>query len=109
MKPLKISSSASTRVTGSCDIGKSKSWETLKNLFDFEEDNRRSISMNEDSSYASSEFPKECPGLSKVGFESMFANQLYEKLSIDRVWYVSMLLTYICTDEKRVRVSKVQK
>ena len=62
IKPFKMSSSAWTRPIGASDIGKSKSCETLKSLL--EEDNCGSISMNEASSYASSESPKERPGLS---------------------------------------------
>lgn len=83
-KPSEMSSSAWTRVRGDSDEGKSKlnSWVPMKNLFDA--GNFGSISMKEASSDASMEALNDSARLSKDGF--MFTNQLYEKLSMERVW-----------------------
>lgn len=62
----------------------------MKNLF--EAGNFGSISMKEASSDASMEALNDSARLSKDGF--MFTNQLYEKLSMERVWKVSILAEY---------------
>lgn len=89
---MEKSSSAWTRVRGDCEIGKSnlESCEFLKNLL--EGGILGSISMKEASSDASREVLRE---LSRLSSDDglRFTNQLYEKLSIERGWEVSMVTT----------------